>query len=219
MDWLGKYFSAVVRYLGSNLPMRGILEFVGDGVTAEDTTADDGTPVTRVTIEAPPLPPIPPAPNGGFGQLLVSNGAGGYSTAITPPGSLVGTQVTQYAATRGRIYSVVGEVETTSPAQKTVASFTVKDETLCAFDIIVTCARRTNVTKGGRWKRSVVYRRTGGTSPVIVGTEESGTDQTTSGGSVLVYVSGFNVVVSVEADDADPRNWLCEMRVQETLAT
>ena len=95
MDWLGKYFSAVVRYLGSNLPMRGILEFVGDGVTAEDTTADDGTPVTRVTIEAPPLPPIPPAPNGGFGQLLVSNGAGGYSTAITPPGSLVGTQVTQ----------------------------------------------------------------------------------------------------------------------------
>ncbi|MBN9160864.1 MAG: hypothetical protein J0I07_07870 [Myxococcales bacterium] len=216
--------------------MRGILEFVGDGVTAEDTTADDGTPVTRVTIEAPPLPPIPPAPNGGFGQLLVSNGAGGYSTAITPPGSLVGTQVTQtlsnktlaspvitgtpqYAATRGRIYSVVGEVETTSPAQKTVASFTVKDETLCAFDIIVTCARRTNVTKGGRWKRSVVYRRTGGTSPVIVGTEESGTDQTTSGGSVLVYVSGFNVVVSVEADDADPRNWLCEMRVQETLAT
>jgi hypothetical protein len=50
VNWLDKYFSAVVRVAGVNLPMRGILDVVGSGVTAADATLTDGTPVTRLTI-------------------------------------------------------------------------------------------------------------------------------------------------------------------------
>lgn len=49
-NWLNKYFSAVVRYLGVNLPMRGIIEVIGDDVEASDETLEDGTKVTRLTF-------------------------------------------------------------------------------------------------------------------------------------------------------------------------
>jgi len=49
-NWLNKYFSAVVRYLGTNLPMRAIFEIVGEGVVVSDEKLDDGTPVTRMTF-------------------------------------------------------------------------------------------------------------------------------------------------------------------------
>lgn len=126
----------------------------------------------------------------------------------------------QYVGTRGSIKSVVGEVQTSSTTAATIASYAMADETLCAFDVIVTCARRTNVTKGGRYKRSFVYRRTGGSAPVILGSLESGTDQeTTAGDNVTIDVSSNDVRVRGVAADTDGRNWFCEIRVQETLAT
>lgn len=126
----------------------------------------------------------------------------------------------QYTATRGSIKSVVAEVQTSSTSQTTCGSYTMTDETLCAFDIIVTCARRTNVTKGGRYKRSVVYRRTSAGAPTIVGVLEAGVDQeTTAADDVTIDVSSNDVRVRVTAADADPRNWFVEIRVQETLAT
>lgn len=134
--------------------------------------------------------------------------------------SPVFTGTPKYAAARGNIPSVVGEAQTSSTSPVTVASYTMADESLCAFDVIVTCARRTSVTKGGRYKRSVVYRRTGGGAPTIVGSLESGTDsETTAGDDVTIDVSGNAVRVRVTAADSDGRNWLAEMRVQETLAT
>jgi hypothetical protein len=175
-------------------------------------------------------------PPGSDGDL-VTNTAGAFGNLTPPAGSLVGTTSTQtltnktltspilggtpqYTSARGSVRSVVGEVQTSSTSQTTVASYAMTDETLCAFDVIVTCARRTNVTKGGRWKRSVVYRRTSAAAPAIVGTLETGTDQeTTAGDDVTVDVSGSSIVVLVTAADADARNWLCELRVQETLAT
>lgn len=123
--------------------------------------------------------------------------------------------------TVGKIYApIIGSVQTSTTTTTTVASFDMTDETLCAFDVIVTCARRTNVTKGGRYKRSVVYRRTGGGGPTIVGSLESGTDQeTTAGDDVTIDVSSNTVRVRVTAADTDTRNWLAELRVQETYST
>jgi len=87
-----------------------------------------------------------------------------------------------FQGTRMRILSIPGEVQTTNDTITTVVSFTMLDETICAFDVIVTAALQTNITDGGRWKRSVVYRRTGAGIPLIVGTLESGTDQEISAG-------------------------------------
>lgn len=52
LPWLGRYFSAVVRHLSVNFPMRGILEFVGDSVDVSDEMLEDGTKVTRVSIDS-----------------------------------------------------------------------------------------------------------------------------------------------------------------------
>lgn len=51
-NWLDKYFSSVVRHLGVNLPMRGVVELVGNGVVATDEKLEDGTQVTRLTFNA-----------------------------------------------------------------------------------------------------------------------------------------------------------------------
>jgi hypothetical protein len=157
-----------------------------------------------------------------FAGCTVADNPGNDRTDITYDRleSPVFTGSPRYAATRGNIRSVVGEVQTSSTSQVTAASYTMADESLCAFDVIVTCARRTSVTKGGRYKRSVVYRRTGGGAPTIVGSIELGVDQeTTAGDNATIDVSGNAVRVRVTAADADDRNWLAEMRVQETFAT
>lgn len=126
----------------------------------------------------------------------------------------------QYTGTRGVIKSVVAEVQTTDATVTTCGSYTMSDETLCAFDVIVTAARRTNVTKGGRWKRSVVYRRTSAGAPTIVGTLETGTDQETdSAWDVTIDVSSNDVRVRVTGAAATNVNWITEMRVQELPAT
>ncbi len=130
------------------------------------------------------------------------------------------TGTVTYQGTRLRILSIPGEVQTTDATVTTVASFAMNDETLCAFDVVVTAARGTNVTKGGRWKRSVVYRRTSAGAPTIVGTLESGTDEETDAGlDVTIDVSSNTVRVRVTGIIATNFNWTCELRVQETLAT
>jgi len=127
---------------------------------------------------------------------------------------------TRWIGTRVRVHDIVSEGQTSSTSQTTTGTFTMADETLCTVDIIAVCARRTNVTKGGRYKRSVVYRRTGGTGPQIVGSLESGTDQETNAGDdVTIDVNGNDIRGRVTAADTDPRNWTVHMVVHEQLAT
>ncbi len=131
----------------------------------------------------------------------------------------IGTPV--YQGTRFSIKSIIGEVQTSSTSATTVASYTMSNETHCLFDVIVTYARRTNVTKAAAYKRSVSYRRTSAGVATIVGALESGTDEeTTSGDDVTIDTDGGSTVrVRVTAADSDNRNWSCEIRLQETLAT
>ncbi len=131
----------------------------------------------------------------------------------------IGTPV--YQGTRFAIKSIIGEVQTSSTSATTVASYTMSNETHCLFDVIVTFARRTNVTKGGSYKRSVSYRRTSSGVATIVGALESGTDEeTTAGDDVTIDTDGGSTVrVRVTAADSDGRNWSCEIRLQETLTT
>ncbi len=130
------------------------------------------------------------------------------------------TGTVTYQGTRLRILSIPGEVQTTDATVTTVASFAMNDETLAAFDVIVTAARGTNVTKGGRWKRSVVYRRTSAGAPTIVGAIETGTDEETDAAwDVTIDVSSNTVRVRVTGAGSTNVNWTCELRVQETLAT
>lgn len=124
-----------------------------------------------------------------------------------------------YEGTNLTISSVVGEVQTSSTSPATVAEFDMADETHCQFDAVITFARRTNVTKAGSYKLSVAYLRTSAGAPSIVGALVSQTEQeTTAGDTATIDVSGNTVRVRVTAADSDPRNWSCELRVQETTA-
>lgn len=154
------------------------------------------------------------------GILATGNIATTLSSKILNVPTFTGTVI--YQGTRLRILTIPGEVQTTDDTVTTVVSFAMLDETLCAFDVVVTAALQTNVTDGGRWKRSVVYRRTGAGVPLIVGTLETGTDQEVSAGlDVTIDDNGVDTVrVRVTGLPATTNiNWTAELRVQETVAT
>lgn len=116
-----------------------------------------------------------------------------------------------------KTYSILGAVQTTDTTQTTLLSYAMSDLTLCAFDVIVTCVKADGV-KGGRWKRSVAYRRGGG-APAIVGTLETGTDQETDAGlDVTIDVSSNTVRVRVTGLSSNTLRWGGELRVQEQSA-
>lgn len=142
---------------------------------------------------------------------------------LQPIGVLVSPTITgtvTYQGTHQRILNIPGEVQTADATVTTLAFFLMSDETLCAFDVIITAARRVNVTKGGRWKRSVVYRRTGAGVATIVGVLESGVDEETDAGlDVTITAVGSLVLVNVTGLPATNFNWTCDLRVQETNAT
>ncbi len=75
--------------------------------------------------------------------------------------------------------------------------------------------------KAGGWTGSATYYRSAGGAPTITnGTPNYGTpEETTVGDGVTFDVSGNAVRVLATAADADDRNWTCEFRVAETLAT
>ncbi len=118
-----------------------------------------------------------------------------------------------------RVERVFEEYTTTNATQVAIITFPMVDETACAFDVIVTACRSPAATKGGRWKRSAVYRRTSGGSATIIGTIETGTDQETDAGfDVTFSVSSSSVRVMITGLASNTIHWTAELRVQETAA-
>jgi hypothetical protein len=71
-----------------------------------------------------------------------------------------------------------------------------------------------------RWDGKVTYDCTGVGAATICGAAEYGTPQTIVVGDGVVFdLSGRTLRVLATADDADDRNWTCELRVHETAAT
>lgn len=151
----------------------------------------------------------------------------GTSPTITTPtlqtpaiSSPVVTGSVQRQGTNADAWGSFNEAQTASTTTTSCGSYIMADESSIAIDAIVGVSRRTNVTKAGRFKRSAVYTRTGGGAPTLVGSIDTGMDQTTGSGDAVTFdVSGNTVRVRVTAGDADNRNWSCELRVQETRAT
>ena len=112
-------------------------------------------------------------------------------------------------------------ITTTDATVTTVASWFMADETAVAVDVLVLGSKRTAVTEVGRYKRSVVYCRTGGGVATIVGALESGTDEETSAGlDVTIDTDGAATIrVRVTGLAATNMTWSCAMRVQENAAT
>ena len=133
--------------------------------------------------------------------------------------TIAGTVI--YQGTKLRILSIPGEVQTTTATTAVIATFTMLDETSCKFDFTASMKAVGAVAKAGGWTGSATYYRTGGGAPTISnGTPNYGTAEETTGGDGVTFdVSGNAVRVLATAADGDDRNWTCEFRVAETLAT
>ncbi len=131
------------------------------------------------------------------------------------------TGTVTYQGTKLRILSIPGEVQTTTATTAVIATFTMVDETSCKFDFTASMKAVGAVAKAGGWTGSATYYRTGGGAPTISnGTPNYGTaEETTAGDGVTFDISGNAVRVLATAADGDDRNWTCEFRVAETLAS
>lgn len=138
------------------------------------------------------------------------------SAVITDP-EIQGS--TTYTDGYFKIKSVPSKVQTSSTTPTVLGSYAIPDETHCFFSVFVTCARRTNVTKASSPNGTTSYRRTGGGAPQIVGAESIDNSNNASGGTISFALSGNTFQVIATAPDADPRNWGCEIRVQQMDAT
>lgn len=158
--------------------------------------------------------------------LVATDNAGTASTDVTLSSTptistptFTGTITS--SGTAWRILDSVDRITTTDATVTTVASWFMSDETAVAVDVLVLGSKRTAVTEVGRYKRSVVYQRTGGGVATIVGALESGTDEETSAGlDVTIDTDGAATIrVRVTGLAATNMTWSCAMRVQENAAT
>lgn len=146
----------------------------------------------------------------------LTSGAGAAGSLASP----TITGIVTYQGTKFRVLSIPGEVQTTTATTAVIASFTMLDETSCDFAFSAGMKGVAGVTKSGGWDGKVTYQRNAAGAPAIVGAVEYGTSrETVVGDGVTFDISGNDVRVLATAADADDRNWTCEFRVAETLAT
>lgn len=152
---------------------------------------------------------------------LVHLGCGGMFASPYVAGSglsnsayVIAPMVQNISTTFLKTTSILGVVQTTDATQTTLLSYSTFLIGTAAFDAIVTCTLADG-SKGGRWKRSVLYRRAGGPF-IIVGSLETGTDQKTDAGLDCTLDTVSNTLrVRVTGLAATTLRWGCELRVQE----
>ncbi len=152
-----------------------------------------------------------------YGVLPSANIATVLSTKTLVDPQISGTVTATLG--QGQIQTKYGQGQTATTTPLALASYTMSNETCVTFDFVAVMARRTSVTKGGRWKGSVTYRRTGGGAPTIVGSPDYATPhETTAADDVAFNVNGNAIEVRATAADTDGRNWVCELHIAEANA-
>lgn len=200
-NWLNKYFSAVVRYLGVNLPMRGIVEVVGNAVAASDETLEDGTKVTRLTVGLQ----VP----GEAGELMTSDGEGNFGTPVNPnvSTSASGKKVR-------RLYEA--RFETVNATQSTAFSFDIPDGGVTTIDLLCT-AIQSDLTAAATYKRSISYLRSGGTVTTVDSVRNNGEGETAPGWDCTIDRSGTTARIRVTGALAATIRWDVTVHTQTTV--
>jgi hypothetical protein len=99
-----------------------------------------------------------------------------------------------------------------------VLDLTLNDNCHSQIDVVVTCCRRTAVTKGGTFKLSVGYMAASGALTICGALVQS--DEQVTAGSVTISVLAATVIqVIVTPADTDSRNWSAFARIQPTVMT
>lgn len=135
-------------------------------------------------------------------------------------GAPVVTGTVVYQGTKLRILSIPGEAATAAITTVVIAQFTILDETSVRLDFTASMKATGVNAKSGGFAGSATYMRSAGGAPSLVGAATYATQQrTVAGDDVTFSVTGNIVRVLASAADVDGRNWTCEFRVAETLAT
>lgn len=135
-------------------------------------------------------------------------------------GAPVVTGTVVYQGTKLRVLSIPGEALTLGISTAVIAQFTMLDETSVKVDFTASMKAFGVNAKSGGFAGSATYMRSGGGAPTLVGAIGYASQQRTVGGDDVTFsVSGNIVRVLAASADVDTRNWTCELRVAETLAT
>lgn len=117
-----------------------------------------------------------------------------------------------------------GQVRTTSATPAPIAQYVMLNESQAAYEVTITGVSETAATNSGRWKFSVVYKRTAAGVATIVGSlDTSSVPQKTAGASAwapTINTDGASTVRAMAVGVAATNiRWTVEMRIQETIST
>lgn len=130
------------------------------------------------------------------------------------------TQVTNSADTiiydgnsYGTITELVKSVQTTDATETSLYTWTITDEAVSLVDVAVT-AIKSDGTSGASYKRSMTFRRDGGTVSAIGTVRDNQTDEDASGWDVNIDNSTSTGRVRVTGAAATTIRWLATIRIQ-----
>lgn len=225
-SWLPGLLPVLLKVAGTAQTARRYVNFVG--VTAADDSANDQCTLTVSPTTISGLGTgvgtflATPSSANLRGCLTDETGTGAAVFATSPSiatPTFTGATST-YQGTKLRVQTVYGETQSTTATTWPVATFTMSDETSCAFDFVGSMKGVAGVAKSGHFSGKVCYQRNAAGAPALVGAAVYATPQCTSAGDDMTFDVVGNVVrVIATAIDGDDRNWTCELRVAETLAT
>jgi hypothetical protein len=136
------------------------------------------------------------------------------STQIT----LASTDTIEATATYGDFYTYLREVSTTDATVTSLFTWTITDEAVSLVDVAIT-AVKSDGTAGASYKRSMTFRRDGGTVASIGSVRDNATDENTAGWDVTIDNSTSTGRVRVTGEAATTIRWVATIRIQVATTT
>lgn len=185
-----------------------------------------GTPGGDFSIIAPDTTDTFFIVSNGTVNLLTIKKSGGTGIVIGPNATaLVRHNGTDYirvtddvssSNTKVTIRDVVANVETTDATVTNLYTFTIPDEAVTCLDVLITAVQSTGAT-GASYKRTITFRRDGGTVSLIGSARDNQTDEDSAAWDVTVDNSTSTGRVRVTGAAATTIQWGMTGRIQTTV--
>lgn len=143
------------------------------------------------------------------------------SPAISSPtisGSpvITATTITSNGNSKVTITDVIANVQTTDATVTDIYTWTITDEAVTCLDVLITAVRSTGAS-GASYKRTLTYRRDGGTVSLIGSARDNQTDEDSSTWDVTVDNSTSTGRVRVTGAGSTTIQWGASIRLQTVI--
>lgn len=129
---------------------------------------------------------------------------------------ITATTVTSNGNSKVTITDVIANVQTTNATVTDIYTWTITDEAVTCLDVLITAVRSTGAS-GASYKRTITFRRDGGTVSTIGSARDNQTDEDSSGWDVTVDNSTSTGRVRVTGAAATTIQWGASIRLQTVI--